>query len=244
MQGHLGATRRRPKTHYRPYRRIDKMTLRLGDIAPDFEAETTQGPIRFHQWIGDGWAVLFSHPKDFTPVCTTELGYVAGLKPEFEKRRTKLLGLSVGQRRGPSALARRHRRDHRPQPRLTPWWGIPAWRSRSSTACWKPRATAMPAAAPRRTITTVRNVFVIGPDKRIKLMIVYPMSTGRNFDEILRVIDSLQLTAEHKVATPANWARGEDVIIIPAVNDEDARSLFPEGWRAPKPYMRYVKCPT
>lgn len=218
------------------------MQLRLGDIAPDFTALTTQGSIHFHEWIGDGWAVLFSHPKDFTPVCTTELGYMAGLETEFAKRNVKIIGLSV------DAVADHARwmgdilevTGHRPS---YPLIGDP--RLEIARLYGMLDADAMGSADGRTAAdnATVRNVYVIGPDKKIKLMVTYPMSTGRNFDEILRVIDSLQLTATHQVATPVNWQRGEDVIIIPAVSDEAARSKFPGGWRAPKPYLRIVPQP-
>ncbi|RQP24817.1 peroxiredoxin [Piscinibacter terrae] len=217
-------------------------SLRINDTAPNFTAKTTQGTIDFHQWIGDSWAVLFSHPKDFTPVCTTELGYMAKIEPEFKKRNVKLIGLSVD----PVANHEKWSNDieetqgHRPN---YPMIGdddlavaklynmLPADEAGTSEG----RTAANNA--------TVRSVFVVGPDKKIKLNLTYPMTTGRNFDEILRVIDSLQLTAQHKVATPANWKQGEDVIIVTSVNDEDAKKLFPEGWKAPKPYLRIVKQP-
>ena len=218
------------------------MTLRIGDEAPDFEAETTEGPISFHDWIGDGWAVLFSHPKDFTPVCTTELGYMAGLQPEFARRNCKIIGLSVD----PVSSHQKWANDIEetqgnkvefpmigdPELKVAKAYGmLPA---ESGTTC--DGRTAADNA-------TVRTVFVIGPDKKIKLMLTYPMSTGRNFDEVLRVIDSIQLTAKHKVATPVNWKQGEDVIIVPAVSDEEAKQKFPGGWKAPKPYLRIVPQP-
>ena len=218
------------------------MQLRLGDIAPDFTALTTQGTIHFHEWIGNGWAVLFSHPKDFTPVCTTELGYMARLEAEFSRRNVKVIGLSV------DAVADHARwlgdilevTGHRPS---YPLIGDP--RLEIARLYGMLDADAVGSADGRTAAdnATVRNVYVIGPDKKIKLMITYPMSTGRNFDEILRAIDSLQLTASHQVATPVNWKQGEDVIIVPAVSDEAARSKFPDGWRAPKPYLRIVPQP-
>jgi alkyl hydroperoxide reductase subunit AhpC len=218
------------------------MTLRIGSEAPDFEAETTDGPIRFHDWMGDSWAVLFSHPKDFTPVCTTELGYVAALKPEFERRNVKVIGLSV------DAVDDHHRwaRDIEETQGTAPNYpiiGDPELRVAKLYDMLPAAANEGAAARTAVDNATVRSVFVIGPDKKIKLMLTYPMSTGRNFDEILRVIDSLQLTARHQVATPVNWQFGEDVIIVPAVSDADARAKFPNGWRAPKPYLRIVPQP-
>ena len=219
------------------------MSLRLNDTAPNFTAQTTHGPIDFHNWIGDGWAILFSHPKDFTPVCTTELGYMAKIEPEFAKRNAKLIGLSVDPVDSHSAMARPTSR--RPKARRSTIRSSPTATSRSpsSTICCRPRSPAPPRAARAATNQTVRTVFVVGPDKKIKLMLSYPMTTGRNFDEILRVLDSMQLTAKHKVSTPVNWKHGEDVIIAGSVSDDDAKKLFPEGWRAPKPYMRIVKHP-
>jgi thioredoxin-dependent peroxiredoxin len=212
-------------------------TVVIGDQAPDFDADTTVGRIRFHDWLGDSWGVLFSHPKDFTPVCTTELGYMARLKPEFEKRGVKVIGLSVD-----------------PIDRHAAWskdieetQGVigDAELEVSKLYGMLP-ATAGDTAEGRTPMDnqTVRNVYVIGPDKKIKLVISYPMSTGRNFEEILRVIDSLQLTARHKVATPVNWQRGDEVIILASVSDEEARQQFPAGWKAPKPYLRLVPQPT
>jgi alkyl hydroperoxide reductase subunit AhpC len=218
------------------------MALHIGDIAPDFSAETTEGRISFHEWIGDGWAILFSHPKDFTPVCTTELGYMAKLAPEFARRHCKVIGLSV------DSVA-----DHLR-------WAGDIEETQGAKLCYPligdtDLAIAklydmLPAAAGGEASTrtaadnaTVRSVFVVGPDKKVRLMITYPMSTGRNFDEILRVLDSIQLTEQFKVATPVNWHAGEDVIIVPAVKDEEAHQRFPEGWRAPKPYLRYVRQP-
>jgi thioredoxin-dependent peroxiredoxin len=218
------------------------MALRLGDTAPDFEAETTEGRIRFHDWLGESWGVLFSHPKDFTPVCTTELGYVARLKPEFDRRNTKIIGLSVDPVENHQRWANdiRDTQGHAPNYpmigdtdlKVSKLYGmLPA-----STEGTSEGRTAM-------TNQTVRTVFVVAPDKKIKLMIIYPMTTGRNFDEVLRVIDSLQLTANHKVATPVNWKSGEDVIIVGSVSDEDAKKAYPQGWRAPRPYLRFVPQP-
>lgn len=218
------------------------MALRLGDEAPDFTADTTEGPIRFHEWIGDGWAILFSHPKDFTPVCTTELGYMAGLKPEFDKRNTKIIGLSVDSVADHDRWAKdiEETQGHRIN---YPLIGDPELKIAKLYDMIHPNAGG---SAKDRTATdnlTVRSVFVIGPDKKIKLMLTYPMSTGRNFDELLRVLDSIQLTAKHKVATPVNWKPGEDVIIVPAVSDAEAKERFPGGWKAPKPYLRIVPQP-
>ena len=209
------------------------MALQLGDIAPDFEAETTEGPIRFHQWIGDGWAILFSHPKDFTPVCTTELGAVARLKSEFDRRGVKVIGLSVD----PVADHRKWASDieETQGAKLNfPLIGDPERKVSALYDMIHPKAN---------DTLTVRSVFVVGPDKKVKLTITYPASTGRNFEEILRVIDSLQLTAKHSVATPVNWQRGEDVIIVPSLSDEDAKKKFPGGWKTVKPYLRVVKQP-
>ena len=218
------------------------MSLRINDLAPDFTAETTQGPIHFHEWIGDGWAVLFSHPKDFTPVCTTELGAMAGLEGEFAKRGVKILGLSVDPVESHSKWSQDiedvggHKVNY-------PLIGDPELKV-AKLYDMLPAETA--GGATGRTAAdnaTVRNVYIIGPDKKIKLMITYPMTTGRNFDEILRVIDSIQLTATHKVATPANWKDGGEVIIVPAVSDEEAKTKYPEGWKTLKPYLRLVKQP-
>jgi alkyl hydroperoxide reductase subunit AhpC len=218
------------------------MSLRINDPAPDFTAETTQGPIHFHEWIGDGWAVLFSHPKDFTPVCTTELGYMAGLQPQFEKRNCKIIGLSVdpvtshGKWAGDIEETQGHAVNYPmigdPQLNVAKLYGMLPAESGSTS---EGRTAADNA--------TVRNVFMIGPDKKIKLILVYPMSTGRNFDEVLRVLDSMQLTAKHKVATPVNWKSGDDVIILPSVSDADAKEKYPDGWKAPKPYLRIVPQP-
>ncbi len=218
------------------------MSLRINDTAPNFTARTTQGIIDFHTWIGDSWAILFSHPKDFTPVCTTELGYMARIEPEFTKRNAKLIGLSVDPVENHSKWAADIEETQGAQVKY-PMIGdtdlavaklynmLPADEAGGSEG----RTAAANA--------TVRSVFVIGPDKKIKLMLIYPMTTGRNFDEILRVLDSMQLTAKHKVATPANWKQGDDVIIAGSVSDDDAKKLFPAGWSAPKPYLRIVKQP-
>jgi len=218
------------------------MSLRIGDVAPDFEAETTEGRIRFHEWIGDKWAIIFSHPKDFTPVCTTELGYMAKLKPEFDKRNAKIICLSVDPVDSHSKWATDIGETQGTAPNY-PMIGdtdlsiskmynmLPAESGTTSTG-----RTAMDNM-------TVRTVFIIGPDKKIKLMISYPMTTGRNFDEVLRVIDSLQLTAKHRVATPVNWKQGDDVIIAGTVSDDEAKKIYPQGWKAPRPYLRIVPQP-
>jgi alkyl hydroperoxide reductase subunit AhpC len=209
------------------------MTVRIGDVAPDFEADTTQGPVQFHEWLGDSWGVLFSHPKDFTPVCTTELGYVARIKPEFDKRNVKVIGLSVD----PVDSHVKWEEDIAETQGTAvnfPMIGDPDRKVADLYDMIHPNAN---------DTLTVRSVFVIGPDKKVKLSITYPASTGRNFDEILRVIDSLQLTANYSVATPANWKDGEDVIISSAVTDEVAKEKFPNGWTAPKPYLRIVPQP-
>ena len=218
------------------------MQLRLGDTAPDFTAETTEGPIRFHEWIGDGWAVLFSHPKDFTPVCTTELGYMAKIKPEFDKRNVKVIGLSVDPVSAHDKWAADIAETQGIPPNY-PMIGDPQLAVAQLYGMLPADAGNTSEGRTAADNQTVRNVYVIGPDKKIKLMLTYPMSTGRNFDELLRVIDSLQLTASHQVATPVNWRAGEDVIIVPAVSDDDARKKFPGGWTAPKPYLRLVPCP-
>ena len=219
------------------------MSLRINDEAPNFTADTTQGSITFHDWVGDGWAMLFSHPKDFTPVCTTELGYMAGLKPEFDKRNCKIIGLSVDGVENHAAWAK-DIEDVQGHAVTYPMIGdtelavaklyemLPADEGTTSDG-----RTAVNNA-------TVRTVFLIGPDKKIKLSLTYPMSTGRNFDEVLRVLDSCQLTAQHQVATPVNWQKGEDVIIVPAISDEDAKAKYPDGWTAPKPYLRFVPDPS
>ena len=217
------------------------MALTINDLAPDFEAETTQGPIKFYDWIGDGWAVLFSHPKDFTPVCTTELGYMARIQPEFDKRGVKIIGLSVDS----SPDHERWADDIEETQGARPEYPIIADPDFTVSKLYGmlPSSTAGPATD--RTAAdnqTVRNVFVIGPDKKVKLVLVYPMTTGRNFDEVLRVIDSLQLTAKYKVSTPVNWKQGDDVIIAGSVNNEQAKELFGE-WKSPKPYIRIVPQP-
>lgn len=218
------------------------MSLRINDLAPDFKAQTTQGPIQFHQWIGDSWAVLFSHPKDFTPVCTTELGYMARIEPEFTKRNTKLIGLSVDPVDNHHKWAKdiEETQGHLPKYPMIGDHDLAVAKLYNMLPAEEPGTSEGRTAA---TNATVRSVFVIGPDKRIKLMMTYPMTTGRNFDEILRVVDSMQLTAKHKVATPVNWKHGEDVIIAGSVSDDDAKTLFPAGWKAPKPYLRIVKQP-
>ena len=218
------------------------MALTIGDEAPDFEADTTEGRINFHDWIGDSWAVLFSHPKDFTPVCTTELGYMAKIKPEFDKRNVKIIGLSVDSESDHEAWARDIEETQGTAPNY-PLIGDPYL---TVAKLYGMLPAGVQGEAEGRTPAdnqTVRNVFVIGPDKKIKLILVYPMTTGRNFDEVLRVIDSLQLTAKHQVATPVNWKNGEDVIIAGSVSDEDAKKQYPAGWKAPKPYIRIVPQP-
>jgi alkyl hydroperoxide reductase subunit AhpC len=218
------------------------MALQIGSTAPDFEAETTEGKIRFHDWIGDSWAVLFSHPKDFTPVCTTELGYMARLKPEFDKRRTKIIGLSVDPV-GSHAKWANDIKETQGQAPNYPMIGDPELKISKLYGMLPAELVGTCDGRSPADNQTVRNVFVIGPDKKIKLMIVYPMTTGRNFDEVLRVIDSLQLTAKHKVATPVNWKPGEDVIIAGSVSDDEAKKTYPGGWKAPRPYLRIVPQP-
>ena len=216
------------------------MTIRIGDDAPDFTAETTEGPIRFHEWIGDHWAILFSHPKDFTPVCTTELGYMAGLKPEFDKRNTKILGLSID----PVADHKNWVNDIKETQGHAvnyPLVGDPDLTVAKLYDMIHPNASGGKRTAADNA--TIRSVFVIGPDKKVKAMIVYPMSTGRNFDEVLRLLDSCQLTAKHSVATPVNWKPGQDVIIPAAVSDEDAKKKYPQGFKTHKPYLRTVSQP-
>jgi len=218
------------------------MSLRIGDEAPDFTAKTTEGEIRFHDWIGDGWAVLFSHPKDFTPVCTTELGYMARLKPEFDKRNTKVIGLSIDSVDDHGKWAK----DIEETQGLAPNYPIIGDTNLEVAKLYDMIHPNAEGEAKDRTAVdnaTIRSVFVIGPDKKIKLTLTYPMTTGRNFDEVLRVLDSMQLTARHKVATPVNWKRGEDVIIVPAVKDEEAKKQYVDGWKAPKPYLRLVPQP-
>jgi alkyl hydroperoxide reductase subunit AhpC len=218
------------------------MPLQLGDTAPDFEAETTEGPISFHDWIGDAWAVLFSHPRDFTPVCTTELGYMASIKPEFDRRGVKIIGLSVD----PVDNHEQWAQDIAETQGTAPNYPLIGDRNFEVSKLYGMLAGDTSGDPTERTPAqnqTVRNVFVIGPDKKIKLILVYPMTTGRNFDEVLRVIDSLQLTANHKVATPAQWQQGDDVIIAGSVSDDEAREKYPDGWESPKPYIRIVPQP-
>ena len=219
------------------------MALQLGDTAPDFEADTTQGKIRFHEWIGDSWAVLFSHPKDFTPVCTTELGYMAKIQPDFESRNTKIIGLSVD----PADDHERWASDIEETQGTRPEYPIIADADFNVSKLYGMLPAEISGDPGGRTPAdnqTVRNVFVIGPDKKVKLILVYPMTTGRNFDEVLRVIDSLQLGAKHKVATPVNWKSGDDVIIAGSVSDEAAKETYPDGWESPKPYIRIVPQPS
>ncbi len=216
------------------------MALRIGDEAPNFTAQTTEGEIDFHKWIGDKWAVLFSHPKDFTPVCTTELGTMAKMKAEFDKRNTKLIGLSAD----PVDDHKRWAKDiEETQGAAVNYPMIGDADLKVAKLYDMLPAEATPGKRTAADNLTVRTVFMIGPDKKIKLMLFYPMTTGRNFDEVLRVLDSMQLTAKHKVATPANWKQGQDVIIAGSVNDEDAKKLFPQGWKAPKPYLRITRQP-
>jgi alkyl hydroperoxide reductase subunit AhpC len=218
------------------------MSLRINDTAPDFSAETTQGPIRFHDWIGDSWAVLFSHPKDFTPVCTTELGYMAKIEPEFRRRNCKIIGLSID----PVGSHERWANDIEQTQGARPQYPMIGDPTLEVAKLYNMLPAEEPGTSDGRTAAnnaTVRTVFVIGPDKKIKLMMTYPMTTGRNFDEILRALDSMQLTARSKVATPVNWKHGEDVIIAGSVTDDDARKLWPDGWEAPRPYLRIVPMP-
>ena len=218
------------------------MGLRIGDEAPDFTAETTDGKINFHDWIGDSWAILFSHPKDFTPVCTTELGYMAKLKPEFDKRNTRVIGLSIDSVEdhrnwvGDIQETQGHAVNY-------PMIGDTDLKVAKLYDMIHPNASGTAKGRTAADNATIRSVFIIGPDKKIKLILTYPMTTGRNFDEVLRVLDSMQLTAKHKVATPVNWKPGNDVIIVPSVSDADAKEKYPEGWKAPKPYLRIVKQP-
>ncbi|MDE0680563.1 MAG: peroxiredoxin [Gammaproteobacteria bacterium] len=218
------------------------MSLRINDVAPDFTVETTEGAIRFHEWIGDGWAILFSHPKDFTPVCTTELGYMAGLMPEFSKRNAKVIGLSVD----PVSDHNEWVKDIEETQGHAVTYPLIGDPNLEIAKLYDMLPAGAGDTSEGRTAVdnlTVRSVFVVGPDKRIKAMLTYPMSTGRNFDEVLRLLDSCQLTASHQVATPVNWKWGEDVIIVPAVSNEQAREKFPDGWDAPKPYLRIVPQP-
>ncbi len=218
------------------------MALQLGQLAPDFEADTTQGRIKFHDWIGDSWAVLFSHPKDFTPVCTTELGYMAKLKPEFDARNVKVIGLSVDPTDKHAKWAEdiKETQGHAPN---FPMIGDPTLAVSKLYGMLPAEAGESCEGRTAADNMTVRNVFVVGPDKKVKLIIAYPMTTGRNFDEVLRVIDSLQLTAKHRVATPVNWKHGEDVIIAGSVSDDEAKKIYPDGWKAPRPYIRIVPQP-
>lgn len=219
------------------------MSLRINDEAPNFTAETTEGGIDFHEWIGDGWAMLFSHPKDFTPVCTTELGYMAGLKPEFDKRNCKIIGLSVDPVDNHAAWAK-DIEDVQGHAVTFPMIGDTDLAVAKLYEMLPADETGGSEGRTAVNNATVRTVFLIGPDKKIKLSLTYPMSTGRNFDEVLRVLDSCQLTAQHQVATPVNWKKGEDVIIVPAISDEDAKAKYPDGWKAPKPYLRFVPDPS
>jgi thioredoxin-dependent peroxiredoxin len=218
------------------------MTLRINSDAPNFTAETTQGKITFHEWIGDGWAILFSHPKDFTPVCTTELGYMAKLGPEFQKRNTKIIGVSVD----PVSDHERWTKDIEETAGAKvnyPLIGDPELSVAKAYDMLPENSGSTSQGRTAADNATVRSVFIIGPDKKIKAMLTYPMSTGRNFDEVLRLLDSCQLTAKHKVATPVNWKQGEDVIIVPAVSDAEAKEKYPQGWKSPKPYIRIVGQP-
>jgi thioredoxin-dependent peroxiredoxin len=217
-----------------------RMSLRIGDEAPNFQAETTQGKIDFHQWIGDGWAILFSHPKDFTPVCTTELGYMARLEPQFAQRNCKIIGLSID----PVSDHQRWATDIAETQGAAPSYPMIGDADLNVAKLYDmihPNATGGKRTAADNA--TIRSVFVVGPDKKIKLVLTYPMTTGRNFDEVLRVLDSLQLTARHKVATPVNWKPGEDVIIAGSVSDDEAKQKYPEGWKSPRPYIRIVPQP-
>jgi len=218
------------------------MSIRIGDQAPNFKAQTTEGPIDFHQWIGDSWAVLFSHPKDFTPVCTTELGYMAKLKPEFDKRGVKIIGLSVD----PVDRHKQWAQDIKETQGHAPNYPMIGDTDLSISKAYDMLPADLEGSCEGRTPAdnqTVRTVFVIGPDKKVKLQLAYPMSTGRNFDEVLRVVDSLQLTAKHKVSTPVNWKQGDDVIIAGSVSDDEAKKTYPSGWKSPKPYIRIVSQP-
>jgi alkyl hydroperoxide reductase subunit AhpC len=217
------------------------MQLRIGDEAPDFTADTTEGPLQFHKWIGDGWAILFSHPKDFTPVCTTELGYLAKIKPEFDKRNAKILGLSID----PVDDHKRWAKDIEETQGTAPNYPIIGDADLKVAKLYDMIHPNASDTQPRTAAdnATIRSVFVVGPDKKVKLILTYPMTTGRNFDEVLRVLDSLQLTARHKVATPAQWKAGEDVIIAGSVSNDEAKQKYPDGWKAPKPYLRIVPQP-
>jgi alkyl hydroperoxide reductase subunit AhpC len=218
------------------------MALAIGDTAPDFAAETTEGTIHFHDWIGDSWAVLFSHPKDFTPVCTTELGYMAKIKPEFDKRNVKIIGLSVDPVDNHAQWSKDIEETQGTAPNY-PMIGDSDFNVSKLYGMLPAAISGDPLVRTAADNQTVRNVFVIGPDKKIKLVLVYPMTTGRNFQEILRVIDSLQLTAKHRVATPADWSQGDDVIIAGSVSNDEAKTIYPQGWKEPKPYIRIVPQP-
>ncbi len=218
------------------------MALTLGNTAPDFEAETTEGPIKFHDWIGDSWAILFSHPRDFTPICTTELGYMAKIKPDFDSRNVKIIGLSVDPLDNHEKWAADIAETQGTAPNY-PIIGDADFKVSKLYGMLSADVDGDPTSRTPAQNQTVRNVFVIGPDKTIKLILVYPMTTGRNFDEVLRVVDSLQLTAKHKVATPVNWQQGDDVIIAGSVSDEQAKEIYPDGWESPKPYIRIVPQP-
>jgi alkyl hydroperoxide reductase subunit AhpC len=219
------------------------MALQIGDTAPDFEAQTTEGTIRFHDWLGDSWGVLFSHPRDFTPVCTTELGYMASIKPQFDKRNVKIIGLSVDPVDNHAKWAQDIEETQGTAPNY-PMIGDSDFKVSKLYGMLGADVEGEPTERTPAMNQTVRNVFVVGPDKKIKLILVYPMTTGRNFDEVLRVIDSLQLTATHKVATPAQWQQGDDVIIAGSVSDDEARETYPDGWESPRPYIRIVPQPT
>jgi thioredoxin-dependent peroxiredoxin len=219
------------------------MALQLGDTAPDFTAETTNGPISFHDWIGDSWAILFSHPRDFTPVCTTELGYMAKIKPEFDRRNVNVIGLSVDPMENHAKWVADIEETQGYAPNF-PIIGDADFKVSKLYGMLPASVEGDPTVRTPADNQTVRNVFVVGPDKKIKLILVYPMTTGRNFDEVLRVIDSLQLTAKHKVATPVNWQQGDNVIIAGSVSDEEAKETYPEGWESPKPYIRIVNQPS
>ena len=219
------------------------MALTIGDTAPDFTAETTEGPISFHDWIGDSWAVMFSHPRDFTPVCTTELGYMAKIKPEFDRRNVKVIGLSVDPVGNHSKWAADIEETQGNAPNY-PIIGDADFNVSKLYGMLPASVEGDPTTRTPADNQTVRNVFVVGPDKKIKLILIYPMTTGRNFDEVLRVIDSLQLTAKHKVATPVNWQQGDDVIIAGSVSDDEAKETYPDGWESPKPYIRIVQQPS
>ncbi|HEV8702773.1 MAG TPA: peroxiredoxin [Candidatus Polarisedimenticolia bacterium] len=218
------------------------MALRIGDEAPNFTAQTTQGTIKFHEWIGNGWAILFSHPKDFTPVCTTELGYLAGLQPQFESRSCKIMGLSIDSVEDHGRWSK-DIEETQGHPVKYPVIGDSDLNVAKLYDMIHPEASGEAKGRTAQDNATIRSVFIIGPDKKVKAMLTYPMSTGRNFDEVLRLLDSIQLTAKHKVATPVNWKQGQDVIIVPAVSDDEARQRFPGGWKSPKPYLRIVPQP-